>query len=186
MLRRRLILIRHSVPEIRPEQPPAEWHLSADGIARARAFATRVDPGSADRIFTSSEPKAAETATALAEAWNLPVEAGSGLHEHERPQPRMLPPEQFEAQIRELFVRRTEVVFGAETADAAGTRFDHAVQQLVKRTDRDVIVVSHGTVIALFVAAHSDIEAFEVWKQQQMPCAVIFTLPRVTFEQVLV
>jgi broad specificity phosphatase PhoE len=177
---RRLILIRHSVPQIYPEVPPAAWHLSADGIARARAFASRVDPGTADRIFTSSEPKAVETATALGEVWNLPLEEAPGLHEHERPQPRMLSREHFESQVGELFARPAELVFGAETANSARVRFVEAVLRLVRRTDRDVVIVSHGTVIALFVAAHSDLEAFTFWRQQQMPDGVSFDLPGLT------
>jgi broad specificity phosphatase PhoE len=183
---RRLILIRHSVPDIRPDIPPALWQLSADGVARARAFASRIHPGTADRIFTSSEPKAVQTACALAEVWKLPVEEAAGLHEHERPVSPMLSPEQFEAKIRELLARPAELVFGAETAEAARVRFDIAVQQLVRRTDRDVLIVSHGTVIALFVAAYGYLDAFTFWKRQQMPCAVTFALPDLRLEEPLV
>jgi broad specificity phosphatase PhoE len=180
---RRLILVRHSVPETRPDVPPASWHLSADGITRARAFATRIDPRTADRIFTSSEPKAVQTARVLGECWNLPVEEAHRLHEHERPVPGLLTREQFEAHIRQLFARPTELVFGAETADAARARFDAAVQQLVRRTDGDILIVTHGTVIALFVAAHSGVEPFAFWQQQKMPDAVAFALPGLKLER---
>ena len=186
MVARRLMLIRHSVPDIRPEVAPALWDLSPDGIARARAFATRVEPGTADRILTSAEPKAVQTARVFAECWNLPVEEVSGLHEHERPEPRMLPRERFEARVRELFARPTELVFGAETADTARVRFTDAILRLVRRTDRDVVVISHGTVIALFVAAHSDVDAFTFWFQLQMPCAVTLALPELRLEELAV
>jgi hypothetical protein len=53
---------------------------------------------------------------------------------------------------------------------------------LVAQTDRDLVVVSHATVIALFVSVHSDSDPFELWQQQPMPCAVTLALPEMTFE----
>ena len=182
---RRLTLIRHSTPEIRFEVPAAQWLLSADGLARARAFAAYVNPGTADRVVTSVEPKALQTAQALAEVWRLPVEEVTGLHEHERPAVRLMSRDEFEASVRDMFARPAELVFGAETADAAGARFTNAVRTLVERTDRDVMVVSHGTVIALFAAAHTGLDAYSFWMQQRMPCAVTFTLPEMALERVI-
>lgn len=179
---RRLTLVRHSIPDIRAEVPASQWRLSPEGLTLARAFAAQLEPGNADSIGTSTEPKAVQTAEALAEVWKLPVEQLAGLHEHERPVPRMLAREQFETTIRELFARPSELVFGAETADAARERFINAVRTVVERTDRDLLLVSHGTVIALFVAAHTDVNPFEFWKQQEMPCAVTFVLPGLTCE----
>ena len=163
-----------------PAVPAAQWSLSPEGRARAGAFASRIDSGNAERVFTSVEPKAVQTAHALADAWKLPVEEVPGLHEHERPKPRMMSREQFEATVRDLFARPSELVFGAETADAARLRFSDAVMRLADNTERDVIVVSHGTVIALFAAAHAGVDAFDFWGQLDMPCAVTFTLPHLT------
>lgn len=172
-----LILIRHSIPEVRPDAPPSTWHLAPEGVARAKTFAARIDLSRASRIFSSAEPKALETARVLGEAWQLPVEQVTGLHEHERPETRIVPPAQFEANIRALFARPSEIVFGSESADAARQRFTTAVAGLVERHHGDVAVVTHGTVMALFVAAHTGRDAFELWKQQQMPCAALLTLP---------
>src|SRR5688572_18775509 len=137
--------MRHSVPEIRREMPAAEWRLSRDGVAQARLFARRVRPAGATHVFTSSEPKAVETARALADEWNLAVEEVPGLHEHERPHAQMLSRDAFEQKIRELFARPGDLVLGAETADAARRRFTVAVMRLVTRAAGDVVVVSHGT-----------------------------------------
>ena len=174
---RRLILIRHSVSAVDPDVPPAEWHLTPEGVTRAEALARSFDPGTASCIFSSSEPKALETARVLGEIWRLPVEEVPGLHEHERPANRILSAEQFEATIGALFARPSEIVFGAESAGAARQRFAAAVTGLVERHDGDIVIVTHGTVMALFVALHTGRDAFEVWKQQQMPCATTLTLP---------
>ena len=105
------------------------------------------------------------------------VEPVPGLHEHERPKTRIVPPAQFEANIRALFARPSEIVFGSESADAASQPFTTAVVGLVERHHGDTAVVTHGTVMALFVAAHTGRDAFEVWQQQRMPCAALLTLP---------
>ena len=180
---RRLVLVRHSVPEIRREVPAASWVLSEAGMSRASAFASRVDPGTASTVFASEEPKAVGTAQALAEAWGLPVQAVSGLQEHERPEAQMLSRDAFEDRIREMFALPGDLVFGAETADAARRRFTTAVMRLVMRSAEDVIVVSHGTVITLFVAAATGMEPFAFWKSLEMPSAVVLSLPDLALTQ---
>ena len=180
---RRLILIRHSVPEIRRDVPAAEWRLSREGVDRARAFARQLDPSGAGRVFTSREPKAVETARALAEAWELAIEEVAGLQEHERPHAQMLSRDVFERRIAELFSKPDQLVLGAETADQARRRFTAAVMRLLTRHAGDVIVVSHGTVITLFVAEVAGVEPFAFWKRQEMPFAVTLTLPELRLER---
>jgi broad specificity phosphatase PhoE len=174
---RRLVLIRHSVPDIRRDVPAAEWKLSGAGAARAEAFARQLDPGSAKTVFASQEPKAIETAERLAAPWELVVEAVAGLHEHERPAAQFMARDQFEDRVRQMFARPRERVFGTETADDARRRFTLALMRLVARSSDDVIAVSHGTVMTLFVAEAAGVEPFAFWKSLEMPCAVTLTIP---------
>jgi broad specificity phosphatase PhoE len=174
---RRLILFRHSLPDVRRDMPAAEWHLSPEGVARARALARRLQPNDANAVFTSREPKAIETAEVIAGELGLDVEAVPGLHEHERPRAQMLSRDTFEQSVRNLFARPTELVFGAETADQARRRFTLAVMRLVTRSISDVMIVTHGTVMTLFVAEATGVEPFAFWKRQEMPFAVTLTLP---------
>jgi 2,3-bisphosphoglycerate-dependent phosphoglycerate mutase len=177
---RRLILVRHSLSALRREVPPHEWRLSPDGIARARAFASRLDPSDITTVFSSVEPKAVETARALAEQWGVEVEEVPGLHEHERPEPQILAREQFERKVEELFARPSELVFGAETADQARRRFTMALMRLIARGSGDIVAVTHGTVMTLFVSEATGIAPFPFWQRQEMPFAVTLTLPELT------
>ena len=181
---RRLILVRHSLPAIHREVPSAEWRLSPEGLARARTLARRVQPVGASTIFTSREPKAVETAREMAGEWGLQVEEVDGLHEHERPLAQMLSRDVFEGKIRELFSRPCDLVFGAETADRARRRFTMAVMRLLATRTGDVVVVTHGTVMTLFVAEAAGVEPFAFWKGQQMPFAVTLTVPELRIERV--
>jgi len=182
---RHLILLRHSLPDIRRDIPAAEWHLSAEGISRARTFARRLHPNDAACVFTSREPKAIETAQAIAAELGLDVEAVPGLHEHERPRAQMLSREAFEQSVRDLFARPRELVFGAETADQARRRFTLAVMRLIAPSTADVIIVTHGTVMALFVAEATGVEPFAFWKRQEMPFGVTLTIPELRLERTI-
>jgi broad specificity phosphatase PhoE len=174
---RSLILVRHSLPEIKREIPAIEWRLSDAGVLRARELAKRLPSPDTTRVYTSVEPKAKETGRILAEEWGLDVEAIPGLHEHERPEAQLMTREQFELTIRELFARRTDLVFGSETAERARRRFTAAVMRLIASTPGDVVIVSHGTVMTLFVAEATGVEPFAFWKKLEMPAAVKLTLP---------
>jgi broad specificity phosphatase PhoE len=177
---KRLILIRHSVPDMRRDIAAADWRLSADGVARASSLARTLQPSGATKVFTSVEPKAIETAKALADVWGLDVEEVPGLQEHERPAAQWLSREEFEQKVRDLFGRPGEIVFGAESADHARRRFTMAVMRLIARTDADVVVVTHGTVLTLFVAEATGVEPFAFWKKLSMPCAVVLRLPELS------
>jgi broad specificity phosphatase PhoE len=179
------VLVRHSLPEIAPDVPAADWRLSQAGAERAALFARQVDPGSATTVFTSEEPKARETAQALAGVWGLDVEAVAGLREHARPAARLLARTDFEERVRRMFARPHDLVFGAETAEQARRRFTHALMRLIAGSSRDVIVVSHGTVITLFVAEAAGVEPFAFWRSLQMPCAVTLAIPELTIVQVV-
>jgi broad specificity phosphatase PhoE len=174
---RRLVLIRHANPALRSDIPPAEWCLTEAGVRRARALAGRVLPGSARAVYTSIERKAVETAQLLGTAWQLPVTPVVGLHEHERPGESLVGALEFQRRVRELFERPRDLVYGTETGEQARRRFKRAVANLLATDSDDVIVVSHGTVMTLFVSAAAGVEPFAFWQSLEMPCAVTLTPP---------
>ena len=174
---RRLVLIRHANPTLRSDTPPAEWGLSEDGVRRARVLAGRILPGSAGTVYTSTERKAVETAQLLGTAWQLPVTPVRGLHEHERAGEPLVTASEFQRRVRELFARPRDLVYGTETGEGARRRFDGAVATVLAADSDDVIIVSHGTVMTLFVAGAAGVEPFAFWQSLDMPCAVTFTLP---------
>jgi broad specificity phosphatase PhoE len=178
---RRLILIKHSLPTIIPAIPPSRWVLSDEGRRRCAALAARLARVAPATIAASDEPKARETAELLAARLGFagPPGLDHNLREHERrPADFFDTPAAFEAAVQALFARPDELVFGQETARAAVRRFDTAVRRVLAGTPSgDVIVVAHGTVIALFVAAHASLAPFPLWQSLQLPSYVVLTLP---------
>lgn len=125
---------------------------------------------SARRVFTSHEPKAIETAVEIARELELPVEIASGVHEHERPRLPFNGQSAWHRMIAELFAKPDSLVLGHETATQARSRFTDAIDDLTRSTaNDDVIVVTHGTVMALYLAQKLGEGAFTIWQGLEMP-----------------
>lgn len=107
----------------------------------------------------------------------------AGLHEHDRRNtPYLANKQDFEAAIANCFAQPDTLVFGNETAQQALHRFTDAVALVCKGSTSNLVasnlvVVSHGIVISLFVAAHNGINAFAFWKGLAMPDCVVLRLP---------
>lgn len=174
----KLVLIKHSLPEIRPDRPAAEWVLTNEGRKRAAAIARRIAPHEPDVIGGSNEPKAIETAEIIARQLGKPVENFEGIHEQERKSLELLPGGKFESAVAELFARPEELVFGDETATQAHHRFREAVDRCLKaHPDENVALVSHGRVITLFVTGYTRVEPFPFWRGLGLPSFVVMSLP---------
>lgn len=163
-----LLLVRHSAPEIDPSVPAVAWRLSDEGRARCERLAREVAGYAPPRLLSSPEPRAVETAELIAPALELEVEVVDDLREHERRTLPFLPRAELDRRMRDFFARPSELVVGEETADAACARFAAVVDQLAERA----VVVSHGTVIALYVAGSDADGGFGFWKTLELPHVV--------------
>lgn len=172
-----LILVRHSLPEIVEDIPAREWHLSSEGTARARRLANRLTAYHPEVLFSSAESKAKETAEAIGEPNHLPVDIVEGLHEHDRSEARYLSRNEFQNTIREFFLKPDELVFGKETANQAHGRFLKTIQSILEtHANKTVIIVSHGTVISLFVARLIGTSEHSLWNQLGLPGYVVLDI----------
>lgn len=176
---KRLLLVKHAMPVVVDGVTPARWILSEAGRREAVALADSLAHAGIARVMASEEPKAAETGRILAERLGVPWETRPGLHEHDRSNVTCLDErEEFEERVRELFARPGELVYGTETAEAALARFRAVVMSVVSENiEGNVAVVSHGTVIALFVAAMAGGDGFALWKGLGLPSCVVLALP---------
>lgn len=209
MAAHKLILIRHSLPEIHSEVPASEWSLSADGRARCLLLAEQLMGYHIQALACSHEPKAIQTAAILGERLLLPVQPFDGLHEHLRQAMPWQGQTAFETRVRQFFAQPDNLVFGLETAVQAASRFTAAIHRLLKHyPSQTVAAVSHGTVMALFAAwaarnsstkpevpfprrtAQSpvpvfDFDPFLLWMRLEIPAYLIFSLPDLQLEQVV-
>ena len=174
----KLVLIKHSLPDVRPEQPPSRWRLSPEGSRRALELAEALRPMGLERIFSSREAKAVQTAAFAGERLGLGFEVREGLHEHDREREPFASPEDFEVKVRELFRRPSERVFRSESAQEALARFSSAIDAVISEASgADIAVVAHGTVISLFVASKCGVDGFELWQRLGLPSYVVLETP---------
>lgn len=175
---RKLILIKHASPLVIPGTPPEKWKLSDKGRESCRPLAEAIRPHQPAIVVASEEPKAKETADLLGQKLAIPVETAAGLHEHDRSNVPHMRSGEFISHMELLFRRPTERVLGRESAVMALDRFESAVEAVVgKHPDGNIAIVSHGTVIALFAAEHSDRYGFELWREMGLPSFLTMDLP---------
>ncbi len=177
-----LILIRHANSQQDASVPASQWRLSQVGRAACVGLAERLGAYGLDRIISSLEPKAIETAQLAARQMAIPSEIAHGLHEHDRGNVPFLSSQvAFEAQVEAMFAQPDELVFGRETANQAHDRFQAAVAALVDAyPDESLGIVAHGTVISLLVARANQRDQVEFWRS--LPMAGFVVVVRHNFE----
>lgn len=172
-----LILVKHSIPEIVENVPAQEWKLSEEGRARAKRLAQQLELYQPEVIISSPEPKAKETAEIIAGVHQIELHVAENLHEHDRGNVPFLTHDKFQASIHEFFQKPTELVFGKETADQAHARFYRSVHSILnEHTNRTVVIVTHGTVLSLFVSRLTGSSDFELWNMLGLPSFIAMDL----------
>jgi broad specificity phosphatase PhoE len=104
----------------------------------------------------------------------LEVSAAAGLEEFDRPSLPLTSKEEHARMNAPIFMDLDAAVLGAESGRRALTRFAGAIdEQLTHTVGQNLVAITHGTVIALFVAAHNGIDGFELWKRLDCPSYVV-------------
>ncbi len=171
-----LVLIRHAQPNVDPSIPAARWPLAQDGRAAAMWLGEELRAFDIEQLVSSEEPKAAGTAEAIAAALDVPWSTVPNLGEHGREALPWLGADAWHAQLKRFFETPDELVFGLETAAQALTRFAGAVDEARKMSQcvsGRLGIVSHGTVMALYIARLRDESPYSIWRNLKMPDYVV-------------
>ena len=121
---RRLVLVRHSKPEIERDEPASSWKLGEVGRHRSELLAARLRGFSPEVIWSSKEPKSVETAEIVARAFGVQARTAAGLEEHDRSNvPFFETRDEFERAVEHFFREPDRLVLGTETAEQALARF---------------------------------------------------------------
>jgi broad specificity phosphatase PhoE len=182
-----LILIRHSETKRVPGVNAHQWQLSEEGRRRCDALTAHVRADDLRVIVSSEEPKALQTAQPVADALAIPLRTGVGLHEHDRRNvPCVGDDANFQATIQRLFAEPSVLVYGNETADQAHERFAAAVQAVVAAHPvGNIAIVTHATVLTLFVSRIAGLDPFALWSRLGMPAVVRVALPEYRLVEVV-
>jgi broad specificity phosphatase PhoE len=183
---RKLILIKHASPLVIPGTPPEQWKLSDKGKETCIPLAEALREYAPTVVVASQEPKARETGEIVAARLGVPFDDGPDLHEHDRTNVPHMRSGEFISHMELLFRHSSEHVLGRESADEALERFESAMESVLNINESgNVAVVSHGTVIALYVARYGQQKPFELWRKMGLPSFVVMSLPQRSIERVV-
>jgi broad specificity phosphatase PhoE len=169
---RTLVLVKHAKPEQIPGAPSHDWPLSAAGKEKCIPLAERLAKYSPATIVSSNEPKALETATIIAGKFDTIPHVVDGLHEHDRSNVPLMRTGEFISMMALFFKQPTKLILGRETAADALARFESAMELVATVHSGNVIVVTHGTVLALYLAKHAKVNAYDTWRAMGLPSYV--------------
>ena len=173
-----LLLVKHALPDIQPDVPSRAWRLGEQGRVQSALLAETLRPYAPSVVITSDEPKAAETGRVVAEVLVLPYHSAPGLHEHDiTDEPYFDNPADFEEAVKSLFDAPDQRRFG-ERASEALRRFTEAVKAVLEPYPAEnVVLVAHGRINTLFVAAHNEVEPFAFWKSWPLGTFAVLSRP---------
>jgi len=176
---RRIILVKHAQPILDATMAPRHWQLSAEGADQARRLAQRLAEFMPFTLACSREPKAQRTGAIVAEELDLPMRVVEGLEEFDRPALPLMPAAEHEHLNARIFTDLSRVVIGRESGAQALARFREGVMTALDGAPdtKTLVVVTHGTVMSLLVAAHNDIDPMDLWKRLTCPSFVVLALP---------
>jgi broad specificity phosphatase PhoE len=174
----RLVLIKHSVPEMPIQMESRFWRLSEEGRQRCAPLAEKLRRFKLARFVSSNEPKAVETAELLASQLSRSYIVRPGLQENDRTGLGFIGAEAYEETFRRFFAEPERVVVGTESAEEARQRFATAVHGVLEEfPGQTLAIVTHGAVISLLVADPSPDARFRLWRRLGLPSYVVVSRP---------
>lgn len=177
-----LILIRHSISNPQADQSAHQWQLTAEGQARCIHLADAIRHYQPTRFYSSDEPKALDTAKGVMQALNIPPD-GLQADVKFRETARATAPffdrhEDFQQAIHQAMLNPDDLCFGEETFSDALKRFSRGIDELIQaHPTENVAIVSHGTILSLYIAHQTGRAVFPLWRSLDMPAYAVFSLP---------
>ena len=179
----KLLLIRHFEPILDPDNPPSKWEFSDRGRQRAQALGAYLLENGTTALYSSQETKAFQTAKHAGTVAGLSTVAIQDFREHDREKIAIIGSDrEHRARVIDCIRKPDELVLGSETVGAALKRFAAAIHKIMEPVDaidheRTVAVVSHGTVISVFIAGMLGIDPIPVWESLGLPGLVEIDWP---------
>ncbi len=147
-MERRAFFITHPNVVVSREVPVPDWPLSDVGVRRMHSGLAQPWIGQVSAVYCSTERKARDAASLIAQHLKLPISQLKDLGENDRSSTGFLPPPEFERVADRFFADPDNSVRGWETARSAQARIVRAVGRIVESDDTKgcIAIVSHGAV----------------------------------------
>lgn len=166
-MNKRLVFLRHCESELDFNIPASQWRLSAKGEQHARRLASSGHFDDVEVIISSEEKKAHQTAHPIAKRNSLSIREMPNFNELDRDVATPLTKNEYESCVKRAFENPHEGVHGWETTSSALKRFTRGIEEVKKREEPKILIVSHGIVLTLYfgVLTHQMNQLFNRWKK---------------------
>ncbi|MBD3157597.1 MAG: hypothetical protein GF309_02300 [Candidatus Lokiarchaeota archaeon] len=167
VLEKELIFLRHCESELDFNIPVSQWSLSAKGKQHAKKLASSGQFDDVETIIASEEKKAHQTAQPIAKRNSLSIMELPNFNELNRDVATPLTKNEYEKSVKLAFEKPHEGVHGWETTSSALKRFTRGVEEVKKRQETKILLVSHGIILTLYfgVLTQQMDQLFNRWKK---------------------
>lgn len=146
---RRVYLVRHASPVVRPDTPSREWTLSDRGIEEARALANVARDWDLRAVYCGAEPKMRATALLLAEPSMTPVHVVESFDES-RIGAFIANADEFNEMVRAILETDEPPARGIESGAETATRFAQGLK-LIADGPFPAAIVSGGRILTSYL-----------------------------------
>lgn len=170
-----LYIVRHSIPAIDPTVAAEHWSLSDAGARAAQQLGELPCWQNVDIIYSSPEPKALQTAEAIARQWGTGVIIEYDLRELQM-KPIWLDNVDFVKKVGDYLEGADDPDF--EPYDQAQQRIVDCVKRLIQsHPDQSIAIVSHGRIlVAFFSHLFGRRVGRQEWRSIKMPDLAVVDL----------
>jgi 2,3-bisphosphoglycerate-dependent phosphoglycerate mutase len=159
---KKLYCIRHC--SARGQEPEAQ--LTAEGEKQALSLSLYMKELEIDRMISSPYERAKQTVRYLAESKHLIIEIDERLAER-RLAGADIP--DWREHLKHSFDDVHAVLPGGESSYAASIRVLSLVDELTKREENHIVLVTHGNLLALLLKAFDPSAGFHTWQKLTNP-----------------
>lgn len=177
----RLVLVRHAMADTDPEVHPALWQLSDAGREAARALAREPIWQDIERIYSSPELKAHETAQIIAGPNGISVILLEDLREVERPSRQWFGDEYpggYAGAVADYMRAPDAVTHGWEPPAKARERMRACIETAIHWDDEPCAIAGHGMTLSLYVASVTGEDVISIWRSISFPDYAVLDLKR--------
>jgi broad specificity phosphatase PhoE len=166
-LNQKLFFLRHCESELDFNIPASQWSLSGKGELHAKRLASSGHFDDVEVIITSEEKKAHQTAHPIAKRNSLSIQEMPNFNELDRDVATPLTKNEYETSVKRALENPHEDVHGWETTSSALRRFTSGVDDVKKKEETKLLIVSHGIVLTLYfgVLTHQMDNLYTRWKK---------------------
>jgi broad specificity phosphatase PhoE len=169
----KILFIRHSETILDKVKSNLVWMLSEDGIKAAKELTNHPEILNCEKIYTSFQTKALETALILAKHNFIPIIPIKELTETTSVTNKYI--NNFTEEIEKWHGGGYRINDG-ETKEESSARFNKVIDMIVKENQdtHQIGIVTHGDVLACFLANILGINSYELHKRLKMPDLIKF------------